>query len=162
LKLPVPLSVNLVEQRAPRAILTISALCAAAIVVGRQVPGPVAPAVTGQQGVAPAAAPAPPPLQRIPELVPLTAAVAPVEAAAATSSPPSTSFELAVASFKTAARAHDVAGELKESGYPASVVTSSEWQRVIVGPFDTRDAAEAARAALAALHFTDVGIRETR
>jgi cell division protein FtsN len=69
---------------------------------------------------------------------------------------------LAVASFRTAARAQAVAGTLLQNGYPASVVTSAQWQRVIVGQFATLDAAESARTALAALNFTDVGIRETR
>jgi general secretion pathway protein A len=151
LKLPVPLSVSIVEQRTPLAILAVSALCAASIVVARQFPAPSAPAAITQGTIdTPVAAPAPTP-QPPPELIPVAEAAA-----------PSRSFELAVASFKTAARAHDVAGTLQQSGYPASVVASSEWQRVIVGPFDTRAAAEAARTALAALHFNDVGIRETR
>ncbi len=66
-----------------------------------------------------------------------------------------------MASFKTAARAQDVAGALQQNGYRASVVASEQWQRVIVGPFETLDAAEVARQALTALHFNDVGIRET-
>jgi general secretion pathway protein A len=151
LKLPVPLSVNIAEQRTPLAILAASALCAASIVVARQFPAPIAPAAVTGESRAPVAAPASAPAPQRQELVPFAEVTAPVR-----------SFELAVASFKTAARAQDVAQELQQSGYPASVVASSEWQRVIVGPFDTRAAAEAARATLAALHFSDVGIRETR
>ncbi len=150
LKLAVPLAVTLVEQRAPVAILLASAVCAASIVVSRQLPAAqVAPARVPQEMAAPVAAPsaAPPP----------TAAPSPVAPAVE----PSTYFELAVASFKTAARAHDVAGTLQQSGFPASVVPSAQWQRVIVGPFDSRAAAEAAREALVALHFADVGIRES-
>ena len=87
----------------------------------------------------------------MPELIPLTATAA-----------PSKSFELSVASFRTATRAQDVAGDLQQSGYPATVVPAAEWQRVIVGPFDTLDVTRAARDALTALHFGDIGIRETR
>jgi general secretion pathway protein A len=162
LKIAVPLPVRLVEQRTPLVILAASALCAAAIVLAQQQPAqesvmqppePAAPvavaAALPQEPATLVAAPAAP--RPIPEL-PLAPAV----------SVPSKSFELAVASFKTAARAQNVAGELQLSGYRASVVSSAEWQRVIVGPFETLDAAEAARQALAALHFNDVGIRETR
>jgi len=150
LKIAVPPSVRLVEQRAPAAILLASALCAASIVVVRQQPATVAPAIQPQEVVAPSPAPvvSPPPTPDGPHLVAMNT--------------PSTMFELAVASFRTAARARHVAGELQESGFPASVVSSSEWQRVIVGPFDSRAAAEAARAALIALNFNDVGIRESR
>ena len=148
LKIAVPLSVRIVEQRTPLAILAASALCAASIVIVRLQPVQIVPAAP-QELTAPAIAPATP--QPIPELTPLAAVVA-----------PSRSFELAVASFKTAARAHDVAGALTQSGYRASVVASAQWQRVIVGPFETRDDAEAARQALMALHFNDVGIRETQ
>ena len=157
LKIAVPLPVRLVEQRTPLVILAASALCAASIVFARQQPAPVAavPQPQQQELTAPVAAPeAPAAPQPVPELRPL-----PVAADLAA---PSKSFELAVASFKTAERAQNVAGELQQSGYPASVVASAEWQRVIVGPFETLDAAEAARQALAALHFNDVGIRETR
>lgn len=150
LKIAVPMSVNLVEQRAPAAILAASALCALSIVIARQYPGLMTPAPLSRELVAPIVAPAPAP-EPMPALTPLAAAAE-----------PSTSFELAVASFKTAARAHDVAGTLQESGYRASVVASSQWQRVIVGPFETLHAAQAAREALAALHFNDVGIKETR
>jgi general secretion pathway protein A len=146
LKIPVPLSVTAVQQAAPLAILAASAVCAASIVVVRQFPAQSAlpPAAV------PAASPAPAP-RSVPELIPLTAAAA-----------PSKSFELSVASFRTATRAQDVAGDLQQSGYPATVVPAAEWQRVIVGPFDTLDAARAARDALTALHFGDIGIRETR
>ena len=150
LKIAIPMSVNLVEQRTPAAILAASALCALSIVIARQYPGLVMPAPPPRELVAPVVAPAPAP-EAMPVLTPLAAAAE-----------PSTSFELAVASFKTAARAHDVAGTLQQSGYRASVVASSQWQRVIVGPFETLNAAEAAREALAALHFNDVGIKETR
>ena len=148
LKISIPLSVTAAQQAAPIAILAASAVCAASIVVVRQFPAqsalPPAPS-----SVAPAAAPAP--AQPVPELIPLTA-----------DAEPSKSFELSVASFRTAARAQDVAGELQQSGYPATVVPAAEWQRVMVGPFDTLDAARAARDALTALHFGDIGIRETR
>jgi general secretion pathway protein A len=154
LKVSVPLSVRLVEQRTPVAILAASAMCAAAIVAFYQMPAS-APVSSPQEVVAPASAPAAEPrreaLPTIPELTPLAAVSAPVK-----------TFELAVASFKTAARAETVAGVLQQNGYPASVVASAQWQRVIVGPFHSLDAAEAARSALAALHFTDVGIRESR
>jgi len=149
LKIRVPLSVTAVEQAAPLAILAVSAVCAASIVVVRQFPAQSAlppPPLT----VAPADSPAPAP-QPVPELIPLTAAAE-----------PSKSFELSVASFRTAARAQDVAGELQQSGYPATVVPAAEWQRVIVGPFDTLDAATSAREALTALHFGEIGIRERR
>jgi general secretion pathway protein A len=154
LKIAVPLPIRMVEQRAAAAILAVSALCAASIVVVRQFPEWIQPAATVQDSVAPVSAPVPAPApepQRLPEAPALAAVTAPVR-----------SFELAVASFKTAARARDVAGTLQQNGYPASVVASAQWQRVIVGPFSTLDAAEAARSALAALNFTDVGIRETR
>ena len=149
LKIAVPFSVQVVEQRTPLVILAASVLCAASIVVVRLQPAQVAPYAPPQELTTPVAAP--PSAEPIPELTPL--------AAVAT---PSRSFELAVASFKTAARAQDVAGALQQSGYRASVVASAQWQRVIVGPFETLDAAQAARQALSALHFNDVGIRETQ
>ncbi|RPI52867.1 MAG: hypothetical protein EHM55_15435 [Acidobacteria bacterium] len=150
LKLAVPFAVSLIEQRAPAAILLASAVCALSIVAARQLPpAHVAPAMPPQGTVAPGAAPTAP-SQPTTEPSPM----APV-------AEPSTYFELAVASFRTAARARDVAGALQQSGFPASVVPSAQWQRVIVGPFDSRAAAEAARAALVALHFDDVGIRES-
>jgi general secretion pathway protein A len=159
LKLDVPLSIRIVEQRAAAAILATSALCAAAIVLVRQLPAEVPPSPVVQESVtaapsapvsasAAAPAPEPPPIPEVPSLAAVGA--------------PGRSFELAVASFRTATRARDVAGTLQQNGYPASVVASAQWQRVIVGPFATLDAAEAARTALAALNFTDVGIRETR
>ncbi len=154
LKLAVPFAVSLIEQRAPAAILLASAACAVAIVVARQVPPQeAAPPMRLQETAAPlrAAAAAPQPI----------AEPSPAPTPAPAAEQPATNFELAVASFRTAARAHDVAGALQQSGFPASVVSSAQWQRVIVGPFDSRDQAEAARAALVALHFGDVGIRES-
>lgn len=49
---------------------------------------------------------------------------------------------IVVASFRTESRAARVAGELKELGLPADSRTrSGGWQQVIVGPYDSRDAA---------------------
>jgi general secretion pathway protein A len=156
LKLDVPLSIRMIEQRAAAAILATSALCAAAIVLARQLPAPAPAVPAAHESAAPAPAPVsapapnpePPPIPEVPSLAGV--------------STPARSFELAVASFRTAARARDVAGTLQQNGYPASVVASAQWQRVVVGPFPTLHAAEAARSALAALNFTDVGIRESR
>jgi general secretion pathway protein A len=154
LKLAVPVRVGLVEQRAAAGILLASAACAASMVMARQLP-PVTTAmatlpeaaVASSESQAVTAEPLPEPPR-----APATAAPSP---------DPTSNFELAVASFRTAARAHDVAGVLQQSGFPASVVPAAQWQRVIVGPFESRAAAEAARAALVALHFEDVGIRES-
>jgi general secretion pathway protein A len=74
------------------------------------------------------------------------AAVAPGAPPAATSG----QFQIAVAAFRTEARAAEVAAALKQLQVPAAVRADSTgtWQRVVAGPFATRDAAEAAQETL--------------
>ena len=59
-------------------------------------------------------------------------------------------FQIAVAAFKTEARARDVAAAVTAMQVPATVRLdpTGSWYRVMAGPFATREAALAAQAAL--------------
>ncbi len=89
-------------------------------------------------------------------------------AASSSSTPPSSPevdagaerFEIAVAAFRTEARASEVVTSLKALQIPASVRIDSTgtWQQVMAGPFATRDAAQAAQEALTQAGYTDTRI----
>jgi DedD protein len=84
---------------------------------------------------------APTPAAAKPEPKPATPKPAPSAAAAAAAG----SYFLQVAAVTEAADADRVVGQLKAKGYPASVNTSKGdgWQRVVVGPFSSAEAAQA-------------------
>jgi general secretion pathway protein A len=72
-------------------------------------------------------------------------------------------FEIAVAAFKTERRAVEIAAALAMRGLPASSRSTAggTWFQVIVGPFDTDDAANAARLTLVREGFSDARVTAT-
>jgi general secretion pathway protein A len=80
--------------------------------------------------------------------------------AAASAADAAGQFQIAVAAFRTESRATEVASALKDLGVPASVRPdpSGAWQRVIAGPFATREAAEAAQETLTRAGYADTRI----
>lgn len=109
-----------------------------------------ADAAPGSPPVVPPAAAAPPTGQG--------AAAAP--AGSATAGAAAGQFQIAVAAFRTEARATEVAAALKELQVPASVRADSTgaWQRVVAGPFPTREAAESAQETLTRAGYADTRI----
>jgi general secretion pathway protein A len=72
-------------------------------------------------------------------------------------------FEIVVASFRTEARATDVAGQLAELDHRAHRRATGSWYQVIVGPFGSRPSAEEAQRRLDRAGFTGTKIvPETR
>lgn len=73
-------------------------------------------------------------------------------------------FEVAVAAFRTAQRAEEVAVALTQRGLPASTRADSggAWHRIVVGPLDSRDAAESAQRILASQGFSETTISASR
>jgi cell division protein FtsN len=59
-----------------------------------------------------------------------------------------------VASYRTAARANDVAAQVTAVGEPVRVRSTGEWQQVIAGPYASRTDAQAAQTRLARVGFT--------
>jgi cell division septation protein DedD len=107
------------------------------------------------------------PTQTVPEK-PATAAPAPATATKPSPTPPKTSpttaaasapasgtYYLQVAAVRVEADALELAGKLKEKGYPASVNAGQGdgWQRVVVGPFQSPEAASAFKTKLSADGF---------
>lgn len=92
----------------------------------------------------------------------------PIESLAPTSEPAvgdqSGGFEVAVAAFRTAQRAEEVAYALTRRGLPASTRSDSggAWHRIVVGPLDSRDAAESAQRFLADQGFPETTISASR
>ena len=66
----------------------------------------------------------------------------------ATRNPTGTAFEILVASFRTDGRAAAVEEQVKAAGLPVRRRVAAGWQQVIVGPFASREAADAARQRL--------------
>ena len=66
----------------------------------------------------------------------------------ATRNPTGTAFEILVASFRTDGRAAAVEEQVKAAGLPVRRRVAAGWQQVIVGPFPSRAAADAARQRL--------------
>ena len=71
-------------------------------------------------------------------------------------------FQIAVAAFKTEARARDVATAVTAMQVPATVRLdpTGSWYRVMAGPFATREAAQAAQAALDRAGYADTRISQ--
>jgi len=69
-----------------------------------------------------------------------------------------------VAAFRTAQRAEEVAYALTRRGLPASTRSDSggAWHRIVVGPLDSRDAAESAQRFLADQGFPETTISASR
>jgi cell division septation protein DedD len=69
-------------------------------------------------------------------------------------------FEIAVAAFRTESRAAEVVSALRELQLPAEVRADGGgvWQRVIAGPFRTRDAAQTAQETLTRAGYADTRI----
>jgi cell division septation protein DedD len=107
-----------------------------------------APSSAAQQKTAvtpPAAAKTPAPRPTAP---PTPRPAAPNSAAAA-------GYNVQVSAVRVAADANNVAGNLRQKGYPAHVEPDhgDGWHRVLVGPFASREAAEESRKRLAADGF---------
>ena len=106
------------------------------------------PQATPETTTAPGAAASPAPATATPAA---PAAPAPAPSAPAASAPAATgAFQIAVAAFKTEARAQSVADSLAALKVPAAVRldATGAWYRVIAGPFQTREDAVAAQDAL--------------
>lgn len=96
--------------------------------------------------------------------MPFAAAPSPASAAPASATaaavPGAGPFQIAVAAFRTESRAAGVVSALKDLQVPATVRADSTgtWQRVVAGPFATRDAAQAAQETLTRAGYADTRI----
>jgi len=127
-----------------------------------------APAAPPASTAAPAAVPStPPPAEPAAAPAPAPATAAPATAAparaagdsaSATRKPTGTAFEILVASFRTEARAAAVEEQVRAAGLPVRRRVAVEWQQVIVGPFASREGADAARQRLDAAGLTGTQI----
>jgi type II secretory pathway predicted ATPase ExeA len=76
-------------------------------------------------------------------------------AATATASPPAGDvFEIVVASFRTTARANDVAAQVAALGEPVRLRATAGWQQVIAGPYQSKDQGQDAQQRLTQAGFT--------
>jgi cell division protein FtsN len=73
----------------------------------------------------------------------------------------SSAFEIAVAAFRTAERADEVADDIADTGMPVATRFDNNWHRVIVGPYPTQAEADKARTALLQQGFTDIRVTPT-
>jgi general secretion pathway protein A len=82
------------------------------------------------------------------------------EAVASTGDKKPGPFEIAVAAFRTERRAAEVSAAITVQGLPASTrsIAGGAWYQVVVGPFGTPEAADAARQALARDGFGDARV----
>jgi general secretion pathway protein A len=82
------------------------------------------------------------------------------EAAASGGDRKSGSFEIAVAAFRTERRAAEVSAAIAAQALPASTrgIAGGAWYQVVVGPFDTAEAADAARQTLVRAGFGDARV----
>lgn len=124
-------------------------------------PGPPAvaaeplPAATSGTAAGDASTPA------VPSATTAPVAAAPAPAAAAAPPPPATatpgSFQIAVSSFRTEARARDVASAITAIKVPVTVRfdEAGGWYRVLAGPFASREAALAAQETLSINGYDD-------
>lgn len=119
---------------------------------------PAAPsrAATPSAPQAASAPPVRPPAAGVPAS-PVTAQPAPRAVA-----PAAGTFQIAVSSFRTEARAQEVAAALKELQLPTSVRldTTGTWYRVLAGPFNTRESAQAAQDTLTKNGYADTRISQ--
>ncbi len=124
----------------------------AATLPRRATPPPAAPREPAASQAAPDAGTTPgtPNTASAPAAAAPALAAPPTPSAAAAASPAGGAFQIAVAAFKTEARAQGVATSLAALKVPARVRLDSTgtWFRVLAGPFDTREAALAAQEAL--------------
>jgi cell division septation protein DedD len=117
-----------------------------------------APAAPPASTAAPAAVPStPPPAEPAAAPVPAPARAA-GDSASAPRNPTGTAFEILVASFRTEARAAAVEEQVKAAGLPVRRRVAAEWQQVIVGPFASRESADAARQRLDRVGLTGTQI----
>lgn len=72
----------------------------------------------------------------------------PRPATAAASAPAAGAFHVQVSAVRVEADAVNLANGLKQKGYPAQISTFDGWYRIMVGPFASREAAEASRSRL--------------
>jgi cell division protein FtsN len=80
-----------------------------------------------------------------------------------TASPGGESYELVVASFRTEARANDVARQIEAMGQKVRQRSLGGWQQVLVGPYASREAAGEAQQQLQRAGFGEaVIVRENR
>jgi len=106
--------------------------------------------------VAPAATSTPAPS---PQSTPVTAPEPPLAAQTLAEAP---SYAVAVASFRSDARAAEVVRSLKVLELPAYVQASADgWHAVFVGPFASRDEARDAQTQVARVHLTESHIVAT-
>jgi general secretion pathway protein A len=89
------------------------------------------------------------------------AASMPANAPAPAGSPSSESFEIVVASFRTAARASAVAADAAALALPIRQRGANGWQQLIAGPFSSRAQAEAAQQRLQRAGFSGTQIIPT-
>jgi general secretion pathway protein A len=120
------------------------------------VPPAAAPA---REPATPSATPATTPLAATPS----AAAPAPASAPPATGTAPSSAaagdrFEIVVASFRTAARATDVATAISALPEPVRQRSAGGWEQVIAGPYASADLAREAQQRLERAGFTGIHI----
>jgi general secretion pathway protein A len=101
-------------------------------------------------------------------LPPALPAAAPAERRPTASQPSTTpaggeSVDILVASFRTEARATEVASQIAAMGYKVRQRSVGSWQQVLTGPFASREVAGEAQQELSRAGFTDtVLVRENR
>ena len=114
----------------------------------------------------PAPTPAPPPAQKkaaAAPAAPATPALRPTEApkprpAAPSAATAASGYNVQVSAVRVAADANNVAGNLRQKGYPAHIEADrgDGWHRVLVGPFASREAAEESRKRLTTDGFNTI------
>ena len=114
-------------------------------------PAATAPAAAPPRAVEPPPSPAAPAREAPPASQPNTASAA------------GESYEIVVASFRTEARANEVARQITAMGQKVRQRSLGGWQQVLAGPFASRDAAGEAQQQLNRAGFTETAIvRENR
>lgn len=114
-----------------------------------QQPGIRSPAAPAVAPAAPQIASAPPASRPAPDDSAVPPKTATIGGAATAPKPGGEDFEIIVASFRTAARATDVAADVAALGQPVRQRALGGWEQVLAGPFKTRAQADAARERLA-------------
>jgi type II secretory pathway predicted ATPase ExeA len=148
-------------------VLGVVALVAIWFLMASPSPAPSSPAppAASEPPSAPATLP-PPPTNVAPPTEPAAPPAATPPAASASSppaAPPAAAasggerFEIIVASFRTDARAAQVAGEVTALGLPSRRRVSDGWQQVLAGPFASRSEASSAQQRL-----DDAGLTATK
>jgi general secretion pathway protein A len=155
-------------------LVAILAAAAGAVWVATRAPVSAVPPAQSAPAtpVAPAVVPsAPPASTEPPAAIPPAAAAPPVSgppaaaparpagnAAAGAPAAAATGFEILVASFRTEVRAAAVEDQVKAAGLRVRRRVTPEWQQVIVGPFASREEADAARQRLDGVGLTGTQI----